>query len=269
MSNLAAQVLKGVGAANSVAGTIDVAAWGGAYPFRKILRSGVQDLLKVCSTLSIGRCVISPYEAIFCENGLDAYAEWATEWSDDSRLDVWPVVRPGALGGLEALLDRHQPRGLRLVPSYHGYHLYDAGVEPIMRVARDRGMVVQIFTRLADERWHWMLKVPELPMHDIEYAVAIYDQQPLVVSGLNQPQSLAGRMKQHPMLFADISRHRGPTFGIERLVKSAPVNRLLFGSLWPVQVIEATLFQVTAARIEPAARDAILRDNARALLRSA
>ena len=135
-----------------------------------------------------------------------------------------------------------------------------------MRLARERGMIVQIFTRLADERWHWMLKVPELPLHDIEYAIAIYDQQPLIVSGLNQPQSLAGRMRQHPMLYADISRHRGPTSGIERLVKSAPVDRLLFGSLWPVQVIEATLCQVTAAHIDPAARDAILRDNAASLL---
>jgi len=248
-------------------GVIDVSAWVGQYPFRGILRCGVADWKEAAATLGISRAIVSPFEAVFWENNLDAYERWADSLAGESQLEVWPVVRPGALHGVEELLDRLHPRGLRLLPSYHDYHLYDTGVEPIMRLARERGMIVQIFTRIADERWHWMLNVPELPMHDLEYATAVFDQQPIVVCGLNRPQSLAGRMTQHPMLYADVSRLRGPVFGVEQLAKSAPADRLLFGSLWPIQIIEATLWQVTSARIDRAERDRILRDNAATLLK--
>lgn len=250
---------------NPVQGVIDCSAWIGQYPFRGIERAGVAQLQEQAGELGIERVIVSPFEGIFQENGLDAYARAAAALADVGLLDVWPVVRPGALLGLEALLDRYGPRGMRLVPGYHGYHLYDPAVETIMRIAREREMVVQVFTRIADERWHWMLKVPELPMHDIEYAVSAFDQQALVVCGLNRPQSLAPLMKVHPLLYSDVSRVRGPVFGMEQLVAEMPIDRVMFGSLWPIQIVEATLWQVISARIDPELREAILGGNARRL----
>ena len=251
-------------------GAIDVSAWVGQYPFRGIPKSSVADLKRRMSSLRISLAIVSPFEAIFWENGLDAYERAADELAaDDASLQVWPVMRPGAMHGLERLLDRYHPRGLRLLPSYHDYHLYDASVEPIMTLARERRMIVQIFARIADERWHWMLKVPELPLHDIEYATGVFDRQPILVCGLNRPQALAARMEHHPMLYADVSRVRGPVFAMDQLLASPQIDRLVFGSLWPIQIVEATLWQITSAgATDEAARAKLLRENAEALLES-
>src|SRR5205823_5300951 len=78
-------------------GVIDVSAWVGQYPFRGILRSSVADWKEAAASLRISRAIVSPFEAVFWENNLDAYERWADSLAGESQLEVWPVVRPGAL----------------------------------------------------------------------------------------------------------------------------------------------------------------------------
>jgi uncharacterized protein len=247
-------------------GAVDCSAWIGTYPFRAIPRSSIDDLRERMQVLGIDRAIVSPFEALFQENNLDSYAHAAAQLKSDPGLEVWPVIRPGALHGFEKLLDEYRPGGMRLVPNYHGYRLYDRTVERIMAAARERRMMVQIFTRIADERWHWMLKVPELSLAEIEHAVSIYGNQPLLISGLNAPQNLSPRMQQHPGLFADVSRVRGPLFAMEKLLASSVSEKLVFGSLWPIQIIEPTLWQITSAPVPDEKKNAVLHTNAKTLL---
>jgi predicted TIM-barrel fold metal-dependent hydrolase len=248
------------------ANVIDVSAWVGNYPFRGIPNSGVDDLKRKLDELHISRAIVAPFEAIFWENNLDAYERWTDLIAAHRELELWPVMRPGATLGLDKLLDRFKPRGIRLLPNYHGYRLSDRSVEPILKMARERDLIVQVFARIADERWHYMMKVPGVDNVDLEYLTSTCGQQRILISGCNSLAFLASRMRDQPLLCADISRVRGPQFAIEKMVEQLPVKKIVFGSLWPVQIIEATLWQVTTAKIEPAARDAILYANAQGLL---
>jgi hypothetical protein len=243
---------------------IDVSAWIGEYPFRGIPQSSLADLKQLMAKLNIERAIVSPFEAIFWENNLDAYARSADAFHGDEQLKVWPVLRPGALNGIEKLLDHHRPGGLRLLPNYHGYCLCDSAAAEIMHLARERKMIVQIFQRIADERWHWMLKVTEVDAMDLDYVSATFVDQPLIISGRATSDLLNWRLAQCPNLYADISRVRGPQFAIEQLVSACPPEKLLFGSLWPIQIIEATLWQVTTAKIDDSIRAKMLHQNASA-----
>jgi len=182
---------------------------------------------------------------------------------------VWPVLRPGALLKVEALLDRYRPRGLRLLPNYHGYRLSDESVERIMRLARDRNMIVQVFQRIADERWHYLLKTPPVAMDDLQYFTARYGDQRLLLSGLGAFGPIAARVDQAESIYLDTSRIRGPQFGMETLHKDVRFDRIVFGSLWPIQMIEASLWQIGAARIDESIKRAYLHDNAASLLSGA
>jgi predicted TIM-barrel fold metal-dependent hydrolase len=244
---------------------IDVGAWIGAYPFRGIPNSSLDHLRQKMTALGIERAIVSPYEAIFWENNLDAYAHFAEQLAGDAAIEVWPVVRPGATAGLESLLDRFRPRGLRLLPNYHSYRLSDASARDILELAKSRGMVTQVFQRIADERWHHLLKVPAVDQTDLEYVTGVHTDQRILLSGLNVLVPFASRLRQNPGLYVDVSRIRGPQFAIESLVQSLPVEKLLFGSLWPVQIIEATLWQITSARIDDASRRRLLFENAKSL----
>jgi predicted TIM-barrel fold metal-dependent hydrolase len=245
---------------------IDMSAWIGAYPFRGIPNSSLDDLRRKMTELQIERAIVSPYEAIFWENNLDAYEQAAQQLADDEKIDVWPVVRPGATVGLEKLLDRFQPRGLRLLPNYHGYRLSDAPTREILDLAKSRGMIVQVFQRVADERWHYLLKVPPVDQTDLEYLTSVHTDQSIVLSGLNSIAPFASRLRQNPNLYADLSRIRGPQFAIESMVKSLPAAKLVFGSLWPVQIIEATLWQITSAKIDDSTKRKLVCENAETLL---
>ena len=130
---------------------IDVAAWVGQYPFRGIAGSDVEALKRKMGELRIERAIIAPFEGIFWENTLDAYEQCAAKLEQEKSLELWPVVRLGATFGLEQLLDRYRPRGIRLLPNYHGYRLSDPGAADLMQLARERGMIVQVFQRVADE----------------------------------------------------------------------------------------------------------------------
>jgi predicted TIM-barrel fold metal-dependent hydrolase len=152
-----------------------------------------------------------------------------------------------------------------LLPNYHGFRLYDAGAAELMALARERRMIVQVFQRIADERWHWMLKVPAVDQADLDYLTASFDQ-PILLSGVSGHRALASRLAKCPGLYADISRVRGPQFAIEKLVKAVPSEKLVFGSLWPIQIIEATLWQVTTAKIGDETKRNLLAENARRML---
>jgi predicted TIM-barrel fold metal-dependent hydrolase len=247
---------------------IDVSAWIGAYPFRGIPNSSLDDLRRKMTELQIERAIVSPYEAIFWENALDAYEQFAQQLVDDPKIEVWPVVRPGATVELESLLDRFRPRGLRLLPNYHGYRLSDSAAAELLALAKSRGMIVQVFQRIADERWHYLLKVPPVDQTDLEYLASVHTGQPILLSGLNSLAPFASRLRQNENLYADLSRIRGPQFAIESIVKSFAVEKLVFGSLWPVQIIEATLWQITSAKIDDDLKRRLLVENAKTLLQN-
>jgi predicted TIM-barrel fold metal-dependent hydrolase len=245
---------------------IDVSLWLGQYPFRGIPNSTLDDLEARLGALNIEHAVVSPLEAVFWENSLDAFDRLADEISGTDTFDVWPVLRPGALHGIEKLLDRYKPRGLRLTPNYHHYRLSDPAVEPILSLARERKLVVQVFQRLADERWHHLLKVPPVDPTDFDYLTAVHGDLPILLSGVQPLAPLAPRLRQLPSLYADLSRVRAPDAAIEQLVKTLPPDKLLFGSLWPIQIIEATLWQITTANLDDPTRANLLRNNAQKLL---
>jgi predicted TIM-barrel fold metal-dependent hydrolase len=243
---------------------IDVAAWVGHYPFRGILSSSLEHMRRQMRGIGIAKAIVSPFEAVFWENNLDAYEQWLLRLGGRQDLELWPVVNPampGQLDEFKRMCESHRPRGVRLTPNYHGYRLEDTCVAALMQFAAAKEMVVQVFSRIADERWHWMLKTPPVATDEILYFTSAFAGQPMILSALNSIREIIPRMKQQPRLCVDISRLRGPIFAAEQLMAEAPPKQVLFGSLWPIQIAEATLWQVLEARMDDKIKSAVLRDN--------
>lgn len=248
---------------------VDVSAWVGAYPFRGIPHSSLADLRAHAATLNIERFIVSSFDNLFNENNLDAYDRWRQTLDDMPFIEHWPVVNPsmpGQLRRLEQLVDRHQPRGLRMLPTYHGYSLRDDCVEQLMAFAAQRRMVVQIFSMIADPRWHFMLKVPSLDPQQLDYLISRHCDARLIISGMQPVERFAERARQCPNLYLDISRVRGPVFPVDTLIEKFPPQKLLFGSLWPIQMIEGSLWHVTWSDLPAKTQGMILHDNFNALM---
>ncbi|MDY7009171.1 MAG: amidohydrolase family protein [Planctomycetota bacterium] len=256
---------------NEAMSITDVSAWVGAYPFRGIHRSSFDDLEAKAEELGIGRIVVSSFENLFWENNLDGFNLWWQRLTGRNRFEHWPVINPampGQIKRLKELIEEAQPRGLRLLPNYHGYQLSDPCLENLMGLVKDHGLVVQVFQRIADERWHWMLHTPAVEDSDIVSFVRNYPEHHILISAMNQPNILVEYLADCPHLYVDVSRVRGPVFAVEQMLGNLPANKVVFGSLWPVQIIEATLWQVQEARISEKTRKAVLHENFEALVGS-
>ncbi len=187
------------------------------------------------------------------------------------RFEHWPVINPampGQISRLKEAIEKVQPRGLRLLPNYHGYHLSDPCLENLMGLVKEHNLVVQVFQRIADERWHWMLHTPAVENSDIVSFVKRYADHRILIGAMNQPNVLVEQLDDLPHLYVDVSRIRGPVFAIEHLLGNLPPNKIVFGSLWPVQIIEATLWQVQEAHISDKVRKAVLHENFETLVTS-
>jgi len=248
---------------------VDATAWVGTYPFRHIPASGPADLDRQAQRRGIDRVIVSRFEDLFQQNALAAWPRRARALARRPRLEPWPVVNPPAAGELrrlEGICRSVGPRGLRLLPNYHGYSLSGPAVDDLMALAQEHGLVVQVLQRITDERQHWMLRVPPVPMEEMTEFAARHRAAAILLSAINGPACDAEVLAAAPKLRLDLSRMRGPVFALEGLLERVGAGRLVFGSLWPLQLVEATLWQVQAARIAPAERAAVLGGSFRALL---
>lgn len=254
----------------------DLSGWIGPYPFRHLREHTLDDWLMRARRAGVSRAVISGYDQLFAQNGLECWPIWVDRIARHAevrdRLECWPVVNPAMPGELRRLGEslRHTPaRGIRLLPNYHSYRLWDSHVADLMALAREHDLIVQVFIRIVDERWQWMLHTPAVDAaQDIAYLTSIFQQNRLLVSGGSpgELQGMAERFRAHPSLHADISRVRGPIFALDNIDRSLPLHRLVLGTLWPMQIMEASIWEITTSRLSADQQQAILWGNVQALL---
>jgi hypothetical protein len=254
----------------------DLACWIGQYPLRRLREQSLDDLLARSRRTGVTRAVVCGYDQLFAQNGLDYWFDWLRriDRHEGARemVEYWPVVNPshpGELRRLEAGLRQTPCRGLRLLPSYHGYRAWDPAIAELMALARQRDLVVQVFVRIADERWHWMQQTPPLDIgQDLAYLTSMFPDNRLLISAANGAElsAMSTRLRTHGSLYADLSRVRGPIFALDNLPQWLPLQRVVFGSLWPVQIVEASLWEINLSTLSAQQQRMILWDNAQQLL---
>jgi predicted TIM-barrel fold metal-dependent hydrolase len=175
---------------------------------------------------------------------------------------------PGALEDLKRLYERHPFAGVRLLSNYHGYSLGDAAVDQLIDWTQGQGLVVQVFRRVVDERLHYMLKVPPVPDEELKDLAQRHPQQRFIFSALWLAEILAltEAMGKPQHVWFDVSRCRGPEEWPLKLVEAVSPEQIVFGSLWPLQVIRSTLGEILYAPFDDRTRAMILRENAESLI---
>jgi len=250
---------------------IDVAVFLGRWPFRNIPRSSRDDLHHVADRCGIRRVVVSDFDNLFWENATDAARQFADTVAGDDRLVHFPIVNPpfpGALDDLRRLHDERPFCGVRLLCNYHGYSPDHPMVDRLIEWTRPEGLVVQVFRRIVDERLHWMLRVPPVPDDPLVNLVTRHPDQRFILSALwfGEITRLFDAMGRPGHVWFDVSRCRGPEEWPVKLLDTVPADRIVFGSLWPLQVIRSTLEEWIHAPIDPSVRATVLHDNAARLL---
>ncbi len=160
--------------------------------------------------------------------------------------------------------------GIRLHPGYHGYRLDDPAFAELLTRAQRRGLIVQLAVRMEDPRvQHPLMRVPDVDTGPLPGLLAAHPELRLVLLGGLQTlrgdaiTSLIGAGE----VYFEISMLEG-VGGISNLLSRVPVDRILFGSHFPLFILESATFKLQESKLHPAQSNAITHENAKRLLKA-
>lgn len=181
--------------------------------------------------------------------------------SINPKLPDWPE-------DLRRCQEEHKMPGIRLHPNYHGYNLSDPAFAEVLRLATARRLIVQIALCMEDERsQHPLMRIPAVdlaPLAEVVKSVPglwlmILNCNPRIGLELLPPIVAAGEVYVEFSMVESVG-------GVARLVERVSVERVLFGSNFPLFYLEAALFKMQESGFDEAQKHALMEGNARRLL---
>jgi predicted TIM-barrel fold metal-dependent hydrolase len=175
---------------------------------------------------------------------------------------------PGWEDDLRRCAEEHNMPGIRLHPNYHGYQLDDPDCAKLLRMAAQRGLLVQLALIMEDERMmHPLLRVEPT---SVQALPGLLRQTPdLRIVLLNSQRVLRGPALANLIatgeVYADIAMLEG-VGGVADLLSNVPLNRVLFGSYAPLFYFESALLKLQESPLNAEQLQAIRHDNAKRLL---
>ncbi len=161
--------------------------------------------------------------------------------------------------------EQYRMPGIRLHPNYHGYTLADRDFAELLRLAAQAGMVVQLAVGMEDERTqHPLLRIPVVDVTPLADVVRTVPSLRLIV--LNQKRDPRSKqISAAGQVYFDIAMMEG-VGGVGVLARDISLDRVVFGSHFPLFHFESAAMKVREAGFSDADAQAILEGNARRLL---
>jgi predicted TIM-barrel fold metal-dependent hydrolase len=243
------------------------------WPFRRLAGDNTAGLVAALRKHNVVQAWAGSLEGVFHKDLTSANARLADECRrfGAGMLKPFGSINPKLPDWQEDLRrchHEHQMPGIRLHPNYHGYDLKDHAFSELLHLAAARRLVVQLAVRIEDERTqHPLMRVSPVDISPLanllksepEARLVILNSDPL--HNLEQSQDLlsAGNVS------FDISMVEGVA-GVARLAKKLSIERVLFGTHYPLFYFDSALLKVREAEFNDAETRAVLGINSRRLL---
>jgi len=251
---------------------IDVNAYLGRWPFRHLPLEETVRLIEKLSSLGIRQAWVSPFEALLHRDVSGVNARLVAECRKSPEFlvpfgAVNPVL-PGWQSDLRRCAEEYGMPGIRLFPGYHGYPLDDPRFAELLDLAGELGLVVQIAVTMEDDRTqHPLLRVPAV---DVKPVPGLLKSRPeLKIVLLNAFKTItrqqAGELAAAGRVSFEIAMLEG-IGGVERLLETVPLDRLLLGTYAPFFIPESALLKLQESELGETRRTALASGNAERLL---
>jgi uncharacterized protein len=143
---------------------IDINANIGHWPFQQTNCNTCQALFERMNKFGVDLSVVSNMNGIFYKDTQASNEELHEEILSDrrfrNRFIPFAIINPiyaGWKNDLDICSTKMGVKGIRLYPLYHDYELSDPSCIELVKMARDRGLIVAFTLRMVDSRpRHWM-----------------------------------------------------------------------------------------------------------------
>jgi uncharacterized protein len=252
---------------------IDVNVYLSEWPFRRLAGDDAADLAARLRQRNVTQAWTGSFDGIFHKDLSSANTRLA---NDCHRHAAGLLVPFGSVSprlpdwqeDLRRCHEEHKMPGIRLHPNYHGYDLKDPIVADLLHSAAARGMVVQVVVSMEDERTqHPLMRVPPVDLSPLSDLVKNEPRLRVVVLNsdpLHKAQQLERLATAGEVCF-DIAMVEG-VGGVARLAQKISVQRVLFGSNYPMFYFESAFLKTRESGFTDVQLKPILEENARRLL---
>lgn len=248
---------------------IDVNAWIGSYPYRRIAGGSPEFLLDEMRRNGIDRAWVSHLAAVFWRDPTEGNAELYRVAERHSQLAPVPAVHPG-LANWEAVLTEARERGapaVRVDPLFYGISPADPAVVAVLRRAGQLGLPVMLAVRLEDGRQrHPNDGAGDLTPAHLRGLIRSDSSVRLIVTQADRDcveQVVFGATPEEAdRMLWDVSGIWGPPFDdLALLVGTIGARRFCFGSGLPLRIAEAVVARLDLLDLQPEERFFIERGN--------
>jgi uncharacterized protein len=226
---------------------IDVNAFLGAYPYRRVPGTSVDALLRAMARTAIDLAWVSHLPSLFWRQPMEGNAWLYETAAREARLKPVPAVHPG-LAGWDAALGEAADRGapaVRCDPVHYGLDPAGPEMRVLAAACGAAGLPLLTAVRLEDARQrHPNDRVPELPAAAVRALVRSDPDVRLVIThadrGFIEEVHFGSTPEEAARLWWDVSWVWGPPEDhLATLLDTIGVDRFLFGTGQPLRIPEA------------------------------
>jgi len=266
-------VARGGPAAATPRGLVDVNTYLSRWPLRHLPSEDTADLASRLRRHGVEQAWVGSIDGLLHRDMATVNAQLADECRryGDGLLVPFGSVNPKLpdwQDDLRRCAEEHHMPGIRLHPNYHGYTLDDADFAKLLRLAAERGLIVQLALIMEDERaMHPLLRVEPTSVTGLLGLLKQTSGLRLVL--LNSQRVLRAKALADLIaageVYVEIAMLEG-VGGVSNLLAQVPLNRVLFGSYAPLFYFESALLKLQESPLSDEQLGAIRCENARRLL---
>ena len=256
------------------------------WPFRKLKYGRTKALVAKLRKHRIVQAWAGSYEGLLHKNldGVNARLAEECQANGEKMLLPFGAVNP-ALPDWEEDLRRCQEKykmpGVRLYPSYHNYTLQNPEVARLLKLAGQRGLVVQLAVRMEDPRVH--LPVTRTPIVDLDPLPDLLAALPGLklqllntFTGTQERRAASARqLIEKTQVTFDISHLEGHA-GVGKLIAGdrdagrppVPLQRVVFGTHAPYFPCESAVFKLFESPLGRPELEKVMRGNSERILKA-
>ncbi len=252
---------------------IDVNVHLSRWPFRRLVGDEPADLVAGLHKRNVTQAWAGTLDGIFHKDISSANARLV---EDCHRYGAGLLIPFGSINpklpdwqeDLRRCHEQHKMPGIRLYPNYHGYGLNDGVLAEVLRLATARRLVVQLACSMEDERTQPpLMRVAPVDLSPLPDLIKSSPGARIVILNADHAHDLQllEKLRSAGDVYFDISMVEG-VGGVARLAQKISVQRVLFGSNYPLYYFESGMLKVRESAFSDSEKHAVLEGNARRLL---